>query len=66
MQYVLLETKRHFLNEDMLLRVHLYSGGQLAKIQVRCHVSTLNKRRQLVEVHRVTTPLCKMCRDCFD
>lgn len=25
-----------------------------------------NKPRQLVEVHRVTTPLCKMCRECFD
>lgn len=27
---------------------------QLAKIQVHCHVSALNKCRQLVEVHRVT------------
>lgn len=38
----------------MLLRVHLYHEGQLAKIQVHCHVSTLNK--QLVEVHPATTP----------
>ena len=26
----------------------------------------VQQRRQLVEVHRVTTPLSEMCRDCFD
>ncbi len=59
-------TQIHFPCEEMPLRVHLYSEGQLALIQVHRHVSTPNKPRQLVEVHRVTTPLCKMCRECFD
>lgn len=59
-------TKWHFLCEERLLRVHLYSEQQLAHIQVHCYVSACNKRRQLVEVHRVTTHLCEMCHDCFD
>lgn len=35
---------------------------QLAGLQVCRHVSALNERRQLLEVHRVTTLLCRMSR----
>ena len=59
-------TKWQFLGEERPLRVHLYSERQLAQIQVHCYVSACNKRRQLAEVHRVTTHLCEMCHDCVD
>lgn len=58
---------RHFLSEEMPLRVHLY-GVTDSWPWYRCTVMCrpLNKQRQLVEVHRVTTLSCKMCHDHFD